>query len=411
MVASNKVGNMTEVFVEQNNVSVVDGIKNIILRKKLVEIKESVINKIPYFETLFSDRFPTTKNDDGVIISNDLNPEIIKVIIQCVEINKFTDLFTLLPCDEHVVDLFDTLQFLCIELPFVVDETILTHSYKVSELNLISKFEPISYIIVEFAFNLFQMKKKKLKKEEKDKLVFLVILHLLLKDIDVKQKEHLRKFSFQVLELTMKQKYQVEQIDLSQQIKKDVINAVLTYWQNVNTNFLRFYKQHDDPIQFFHLIKYLKLKLPFQTTQKYIKSYLTAIHGSLPEDDSLSEEDTMTKLAYLLFFNKNKLSVNTMENIITKACGMISVIKSPVDFVVCKHLKTIVTLYCPTVTYEQKARLGNQIGRLEHMFCAECDCDSYFCGYETESDSDFCGYDEDEELRYYFDRDPVDNEM
>jgi len=100
-----------------------------------------------------------------------------------------------------------------------------------------------------------------------------------------------------------------------------------------------------------------------------------------------------------------------MENITTKACGMISVIKSPVDFVVCKHLEDIVILYCPTVTHEQKARLGNQIGRLEHMFGEECDCDSYFCGYETESDSDFCGYDEEEELRYYFDNDPVDNEM
>jgi len=215
MAASNKDENMTEVFVEQNNVSVVDGIKKIILRGTLVEIKESVINKIPFFETLFSDRFPTTKNSDGVIISNDLNPEIIKVIIQCVEIKKFRALFTLLPCDEHVVDLFDTLQFLCIQLPFVVDETNLTRLYKVCEKKLISKYEPTDYIIVEFAFSLFQMKNKKLNKEEKEKLVFLVILHLLLKDVDVNQKEHLRKFSFQVLELTLEQKQQVEQIDLS----------------------------------------------------------------------------------------------------------------------------------------------------------------------------------------------------
>jgi len=409
MAPSNKDEKMTEVVAEQTNESVADGIKKFILREKLVEIKESVINKIPYFETLFSDRFPANKKADGVIISNDLNPEIIKVIIQCVEINKFRDLFTLLPCDEHVVDLFDTLQFLCIQLPFVVDETNLTRLYKVCEKNLISKYEPTDYIIVEFAFNLFQMKNIKLRKEEKDKLVFLVILHLLLKDVDVNQKEHLRKFSFKVLELTLEQKQQVEQIDLSKQFDKNAINAALIIWED--TNFLRFYKQHDDPIPFFHLIKYLKLKLPFPTTQKYINSYLTSIIDPLLEDESCLEEDTMTKLAYLLFINTNKLSVNTMENITTKACGMISVIKSPVDFVVCKHLEDIVILYCPTVTHEQKARLGNQIGRLEHMFGEECDCDSYFCGYETESDSDFCGYDEEEELRYYFDNDPVDNEM
>jgi len=396
MAASNKDDNMTEVVVEQNNVSVVDGIKQIILRGKLVEIKESVINKIPYFETLFSDRFPTTKNADGVIVSNDLNPEIIQVIIQCVEINKFTDLFTLLPCDEHVVDLFDTLQFLCIQLPFVVDETILTHSYhrcsyKVSELNLIPEFEPTTtnYIIAEFAFNLFQMKNKKLEKEEKDKLVFLLILHLLLKDVDVKLKEHLRKFSCQVLELTVKQKHQVEQIDVTKQFDINVINAVLIIWED--TNFLRFYRQNDDPIQFFHLIKYLKLKLPFPTTQKYIDTYLTTIHDPLLEDEPRLEENTMTKLAYLLFINTNKLSVKTINNIINKACSMISVIKSHLDFVVCKHLKTIVTLYCPTVTYEQKARLRNEIGRLFHMFCCESENESqsedeYYAEYSIDNE-------------------------
>jgi len=362
----------------------------------LVEVKESVINKISYFETLFSDRFPTTKNADGVIISNDLNPEIIKVIIQCIEINKFRDLFTLLPCDEHVVDLFDTLQFLCIQLPFVVDETILTHSYhrcsyKVSELNLIPEFEPTTtnYIIAEFAFNLFQMKNKKLEKEEKDKLVFLLILHLLLKDVDVKLKEHLRKFSCQVLELTVKQKHQVEQIDVTKQFDINVINAVLIIWED--TNFLRFYRQNDDPIQFFHLIKYLKLKLPFPTTQKYIDTYLTTIHDPLLEDEPRLEEDTMTKLAYLLFINTNKLSVKTINNIINKACSMISVIKSHLDFVVCKHLKTIVTLYCPTVTYEQKARLRNEIGRLFHMFCCESENESqsedeYYAEYSIDNE-------------------------
>jgi len=123
----------------------------------------------------------------------------------------------------------------------------------------------------------------------------------------------------------------------------------------------------------------LKLKLPFPTTQNYINTYLTTIHDSLLKDESRLEEDTMTKLAYLLFINTNKLSVETINNIINKACGMISVIKSHLDFVVCKHLETIVTLYCPTVTNEQKARLRNEIGRLYHMFCQ---------GSESESESE-----------------------
>jgi len=128
----------------------------------------------------------------------------------------------------------------------------------------------------------------------------------------------------------------------------------------------------------------LKLKLPFPTTQKYIDTYLATIHDSLLEDESRLEEDTMTKLAYLLFINTNELSVKTMDNIINKACRMISVIKSHLDFVVCQHLETIVTLYCPTVTNEPKARLRNEIGRLYHMFCQESESESedgYYADY------------------------------
>jgi len=182
-------------------------------------------------------------------------------------------------------------------------------------------------------------------------------------------------------------------------VKQNNVRVCKLYYTSFDTNFLQFYRQEDDPIQFFHLIKYLKLKLPFPTTQKYIKTYLTTMHDPLLKDESRLEEDTMTKLAYLVFINTNKLSVNTMENIITKACGMISVIKNPVDFVVCKHLKAIVILYCPTVTFAQKTRLANQIRKLEYNMFSE------------ESYSDFCGYDEYEELRFYFDNDSVDNEM
>jgi len=304
-------------------------------------------------------------------------------------------LFTLLSCDENVVDLFDTLQFLCIQQPFVVDETILTHSYKVSELNLIPKFEPANYILLEFAFNLFQMKEKKLEKEEKDKLVFLLILHLLLKDVDVKHKEHLRKFSFQVLELTVKQKHQVEQIDVSKQFDINVINAVLTYWQNIDDNFLQLIKEDDDPIQLFHLIKYLKLNIHFPTTKKYIKTYLTTTHASsldddsLLEDDSFLEEDTMTKLAYLLFINKNKLSVKTIENIINKACDLMKSTESSEELIAGKHLITVILLFCPTITGVQKARLEDQIEELEEMY------DENECNSDNESENfDWMGYDE-----------------
>jgi len=131
------------------------------------------------------------------------------------------------------------------------------------------------------------------------------------------------------------------------------------------------------------LIKYLKLNIHFPTTKKYIKSYLTTTHVSILEDESsledesFLEEDTMTKLAYLLLINMNKLSVNTMEKIINKACDLMNSIESSVELVACKHLITVVLLYCPTVTDVQKTRLEDKIEELEIRYDEnECDSDN-----------------------------------
>jgi len=130
------------------------GVRQIILRGQLIEIKESFIARVPYFETLFSERFPTTKNSDGVIISDALNPEIIKVIVQGAQTNRFDYIMLMLPKKESLAELFETLQFLCI--PFI----------NLSALDKMKKNK--CYSIQIFAIKMFQTFRNKRNKNQSE---------------------------------------------------------------------------------------------------------------------------------------------------------------------------------------------------------------------------------------------------
>jgi len=151
MAAINYVDSKKMIKIEKKEIKVSNVIHKIYFSSMLVEIKESVITKIPYFKTLISNRFPTVKNSNGDFILNNFNGEIIKVIIQCVESNRFIDLFTLLPRSENVVNLLKTIRILGLELPFQIYKSVIHFTHEIS-LPDENESKSTSFIIHKFQF-------------------------------------------------------------------------------------------------------------------------------------------------------------------------------------------------------------------------------------------------------------------
>jgi len=402
---------ITDMVVKQNNVSVVNGTQRIILQDQLIEIKESVVKKIPYFETLFSDRFPTTKNPDGVIISHDLNPEIVKVIIQCVERNEFEDLFTFLPKNESVVDLFETFHFLCVKLPYTVFTNLISIKNHTNEIfRYVLMPMSLSYFVHQFAYNLIYVKNNEARKEDQDqdqdqdKMFLFTTLYLLLKDVDVKQKHHLQKLSLQILPLTIEQKTLLENIDITKQFNKASITAVLKYQDAKIENFLLLLEEDDNPIEFFDLINYLNLDLFFSTSNVDIISYVSS-------HESVFQVKTITKLAFLIYLNKEVLTQVTINNIITKARKIICLIKKKDHdnkiINALNHLKTVIKVCCSTVTDVQLQFLQQGIDLIRYRLYNE----EKF--YDSDGSSDYANYNAyvSDKYKLYSDSSDSDNDM
>jgi len=360
MAAINYIDSKTTIKMEDKEIKVSNVIHKIYFSGMLVEIKESVTTKIPYFKTMISNRFPTVKNSNGDFILNNFNGEIIKVIIQCVESSRFTDLFTLLPRNENVVNLLKTIRILGLELPFQIYKSVIHFTHEIS-LPDENESKSTSFIIHEFAFNLyhfFHVKNEKADKEDRNKLFYFAMLHLLIRDTDVNlnQKQHLQKLCLQVLpSLTLKQKKQMETIDMSLVVDKTIIKAVKCFWDGGLECFLWVIGEDDNALEYFCLIDYLKLPLPFPTTQAYIKTYLST------SSNVKLEGDTISKLAYLLFINKNPLTLTMMNNVAEKACVIMrSVDKEDTHLLLnAEHIQTIIKFKYPAMVVLHLPRMGD----------------------------------------------------
>ena len=118
---------------------------------KEVKIPENIIKDIPYLETLFSGRFTTDHNENGIIKTEEFNPDLLKVIVKYLEEKEIYKLFACLPKDQDIVELLEMFRFLALVPPI---DTKLSEIKEILDgppsLNVTSQIE-----LVEYGFALF----------------------------------------------------------------------------------------------------------------------------------------------------------------------------------------------------------------------------------------------------------------
>lgn len=97
---------------------------NVVARGTLVIVSETNICRIPFFRTLFSGRFPDSKQDSAGRYILVLDPVVLNAVLQYVETGRCQHLLTSLPTvapNRRIAlagpsDVLSMLDFLCIEL-------------------------------------------------------------------------------------------------------------------------------------------------------------------------------------------------------------------------------------------------------------------------------------------------------
>ena len=82
-----------------------------------VEIPEKMLKEIPYLETLFSGRFSTECDGDGVVKSDEFDADLLRVIIRYLEDKNIYRLFACLPVDQDILKLLEMFRFLALVPP------------------------------------------------------------------------------------------------------------------------------------------------------------------------------------------------------------------------------------------------------------------------------------------------------
>ena len=82
-----------------------------------VDIPEEMLKEILYLETLFSCRFSTEYDGDGVVKSDEFDADLLRVIIRYLEDKKFCRLFACLPVDQNILELLEMFRFLALVPP------------------------------------------------------------------------------------------------------------------------------------------------------------------------------------------------------------------------------------------------------------------------------------------------------
>ena len=91
--------------------------KTLLTQGKKVEIPEEMLKEIPYLETLFSGRFSTEYDGDGVVKSDEFDADLLRVIIRYLEDKRIYRLFACLPVDQDIVELLEMFRFLALVPP------------------------------------------------------------------------------------------------------------------------------------------------------------------------------------------------------------------------------------------------------------------------------------------------------
>lgn len=136
--------------------------KTLVAKGVTVQIPQDIVKEIPYIETLFSGRFAVNE-EEGTVKSDEINPNLLKVIVRYLEGKK---LYKLLACLPKTCDLFQLLElyhFLALPAPIKTSaEEIRRQLLLMPSIHVTTQKELVNFAFVIFhAYPLIDYNKEK----------------------------------------------------------------------------------------------------------------------------------------------------------------------------------------------------------------------------------------------------------
>ena len=204
--------------------------KLILTQGEKVEIPENMLKEIPYLDTLFSGRFFTECDEDGVVKTDEFDANLLKVIIRYLENKKIYKLFACLPVDQDILELLEMFRFLALVPPIDTElfkiKTILSEA---PSLSLDSQND-----VVKYGFALFYARGQiNWKREQRLRNAIFNTINYLFKNTNKsfkpRAKYHIKKLALNCVTFTFNQYHRVLQLEVDDSLDQSDAESVQSY--------------------------------------------------------------------------------------------------------------------------------------------------------------------------------------